>query len=125
MNKLRALVRAKFPHSPPAYVTAFLILHEVTAIVPLPLIYFSLPDSLTASSGNWKSLFPTDRMEFISTKLEKLTHAPSVDMVIKATIAYSITKILLPARIAISLYYTPALGYRLQSIATLLKRRKS
>ena len=106
-----ALQRLK--SAPGAHLTAFLVLHELTAIVPLPIIAYAL-SSIDTTHLSWISPQSLDQA---SAAVSKKLHALGLDQLSPKTLfscacAYVIVKALLPLRIAGSLYLTPFVARR-------------
>ncbi|KAI9146592.1 hypothetical protein BKA69DRAFT_1014053, partial [Paraphysoderma sedebokerense] len=87
---------------------AFAILHEITAIVPLPLIYFFLdatnisvpiPESAIAEGNKYINRVLT------YFKFEPLEEGSKA--LLNATTSYAIVKALMPVRIALCVFLTP------------------
>ncbi|KAJ2083969.1 hypothetical protein H4R24_000412 [Coemansia sp. RSA 988] len=93
---------------PISHITAFGILHEVTAIVPLVGFYFLLSDA------NQRAVFPDEVLEESNRYINKLRSYVGLEPINKdslvlarLTMSYAMVKILAPARIFVSLALTP------------------
>ena len=97
----------KFREAPFGHLTSFLILHELTALIPLPLIYYTLEyfqPTLT--------LIPKETMESANSKMSKVVekwgwHVDSHVLLHLAT-SYAIVKILMPLRMVLCIGMTPS-----------------
>ncbi|KAJ2809402.1 hypothetical protein H4R20_000127 [Coemansia guatemalensis] len=94
---------------PISHITAFGILHEVTAIVPLVGFYFMLSDS------NQRAVFPDEVLEESNRYINKLRGYVGLEPIDKdslvlarLTTSYIMVKFLAPARVLVSLALTPA-----------------
>ncbi|TPX51725.1 hypothetical protein SeLEV6574_g00165 [Synchytrium endobioticum] len=96
------------------YVVAFAILHEVTAVLPLPIIYYALqhsdihipiPDYLVVEANKK------------ATKLMKLFGLGALEQDSRALLdmatSYAVVKVALPARIGLSFFLTPWFARRI------------
>jgi len=110
--------------APISHVTSFLILHEITAVVPLlglfGLFHYSnwLPETWT--EGKWvkegtekfsryfsRKGWIADDEDNMAGKRSKWTGEQGVRVVLEVAVAYAITKALLPARLILSVWATP------------------
>ncbi|WPH03871.1 Hypothetical protein R9X50_00675400 [Acrodontium crateriforme] len=118
-------------NSPVSHITAFLILHEITAIVPLfgltAFFHYTdyLPKSLsegkwvqdgTEKFGRWlrkKGWISQEETDASVAELHNNEHAREmtkdrgVKIVVELATAYAITKAMLPARLLVSVWGTP------------------
>jgi hypothetical protein len=93
---------------PLSYIVSFGILHEVTAILPLPMFYYILKHS------NVEIPFPKDMLSESNKRINKIRSAvglksmpeDSQAMLHMAT-SYAIVKVLMPLRIGLCVYLTP------------------
>lgn len=109
---------------PYSYLPSFLILHEITAIVPLPVFYYSFRalDWNPTLDSEWldrgilyaKKRFKTQQDEVendenadISARMTSIESSDTTKMVLHLASAYALTKMLLPARLALSALMTP------------------
>ncbi|KAI8097166.1 uncharacterized protein BX664DRAFT_325700 [Halteromyces radiatus] len=120
----------QFKHKPASYLTTFAILHELTAIIPFPLVYYGLSWSSlkvpvpeqAVNEGN--RIVNKVRVRYGFTPLE-----PDSRVMINLATTYAIVKIMLPLRIGASVAMTPYLAERLMgpllsSISALFKKSK-
>ncbi|KAG2220543.1 hypothetical protein INT45_004149 [Circinella minor] len=103
----------QFRNKPASYLTSFAILHEITAIIPLPIVYYTLdfcdiripvPEQAVAEGNRIMSKV---RTRYGYEPLE----ADSRVMVNLAT-SYAVVKAMLPLRIAASVALTPFMAER-------------
>lgn len=127
--------RAKFAlrDQPLSTVTAFALLHEVTAIAPLPVFYwiFEHYDVLGEGSSQYIPKTWTEEGERRMTKLlgyfgkEDVADSVAWSRTLgHATMSYIAVKFLMPLRVALSLYCAPAFGARIAKFSKLLRRVK-
>eukprot|EP00842_Homolaphlyctis_polyrhiza_P005545 jgi/Hompol1/5992/HPOL_000157-RA len=105
-----------FKDAPASHLAAFAVLHEATAIVPLPLIYYLLV------AVDARIPFPEDVLKEANRRVTKLMKAVGFDsatlnddsqaMIYMAT-SYAVVKALMPVRVALSLLMTPWLARHL------------
>jgi hypothetical protein len=92
---------------PGEYMSSFLILHEVTAIVPIPIFYFAL------NYFNFEYPVEGELLETGNKRMKKMLEFFGVDVEVDSkqmlhwVSAYVIVKTLMPLRIGLSLYLTP------------------
>lgn len=96
--------KAHFKKHPASHFTSFLILHEVSALVPIPIVYFGL------KSLNVQIPFPTDLVHIANDKVSKLLQFFNMPILEKDSqvmlhwaTAYLIVKSLMPLRIGLSI----------------------
>lgn len=115
MNSVVAKYRQRFPSSVGSHVVSFALLHELTAILPLPLIYYTLqayPSLLKdLPPPAEKSIQSINRsLNSISEKLS-LGQSAVVDedsrLVVHLAASYGLIKVLMPWRLALSAALTP------------------
>jgi hypothetical protein len=102
--------KAQFKNSPKTHLTSFLILHEVSALLPIPLVYLGL------SSFDVKIPFPSDLLLVANQKVSKLLdffNFPILESDSQTLLhwasAYLLVKSLMPLRIGLSIikyFYT-------------------
>ncbi|KAG0241677.1 hypothetical protein BGW41_005552 [Actinomortierella wolfii] len=110
---------AQFRDKPASHFISFAILHEITAIVPLPLVYFGLTYTET------KIPFPEQALEegnkFVGrvAKYYGWNIDPSTTdgarMMLNMASSYALVKALMPVRIALCLWMTPWTATRIVS----------
>lgn len=98
LQHYRELLKAQ----PVSHVTSFLILHEVTAVVPLPIIFYGLQNS----DFKWETVFPKDWLEKGDVRMRKTFKAlglPEIEEGSKAALnaaaTYAIVKAAMPLRL--------------------------
>ncbi|ANB14099.1 hypothetical protein AWJ20_5056 [Sugiyamaella lignohabitans] len=102
----------RFVNAPVSHVTSFLIIHEITAIAPLFALWSlfhhydfvppGLPDWLVSNGVNFiKVLAERNNWDTI------VTAANTSKIIIQGAAAYAMVKVLLPLRIALSLFLMP------------------
>ncbi|ODQ54190.1 hypothetical protein SAICODRAFT_64937 [Saitoella complicata NRRL Y-17804] len=107
----------RFKHQPISHIASFIILHELTAIVPLPFVFFAIHSlDLTIPTG-----LPLDYIDLAAQKVGNMTRTwgwegfwgdKGVHVVYEAAAAYAIVKAMLPLRVALSLWMTPFFARR-------------
>ncbi|KAI9208433.1 uncharacterized protein BJ171DRAFT_488896 [Polychytrium aggregatum] len=108
-NKHLAKYAEQFRAAPGSHLVSFLVLHELTAIAPLPLLYFGLsyfdiqipfPEEILAEGNR--------RM----TRLLQLAGAPvslrdDSQMMLHLVTSYALVKAAMPLRLGLSVFLTP------------------
>lgn len=86
---------------PGSHLSAFLILHEITAILPIPLVFYALQSSNVA----WGTVLPESWLEGGDKRVRKTMKAlglPEIEeggkAALNAAATYGIVKALMPAR---------------------------
>jgi hypothetical protein len=102
----------KLKQYPKSHLTSFLILHEVTAIVPIPIIYKLLQVYPIDYPISQEYLEEGNRRMNKMLKIVNMEVDNSSKQFLDLVTSYVIVKALMPARIALSLALTPA-GARL------------
>ncbi|KAG5360667.1 MIOREX complex component 11 [Yarrowia sp. B02] len=102
---------SRFKNAPVSYVTSFLIVHEITAIVPLFGLwwYFNHYDFVPPGLPDWlivKGMSVIDKL-LESQGWSFLNMENSARVVMQGAAAYALVKATLPVRIPISLVLTP------------------
>ncbi|QWU87905.1 hypothetical protein CA3LBN_002170 [Candidozyma haemuli] len=105
----------QFIHAPVSHVTAFLVLHELTAIVPLVGIWYMLHsyhDLLMVSSLDLPSWAIEKGTKIIDSAMESFDWGnyslnEKVQIIMEGAYAYVIVKALFPVRLAFSLLGMP------------------
>ena len=104
----------KLKQKPAQHLTSFLILHELSAIIPLPLIYYTLKHF--DLKFDLKTNFGKELQQQAELKVERVTRYFGLDLNGKEVLwmvgSYVIVKLMMPVRIGASLYLTP-LGARI------------
>ncbi|KAH9264224.1 hypothetical protein BASA83_012303 [Batrachochytrium salamandrivorans] len=110
--------------APASHITAFAVLHEATALLPLPLIYWVLsatdiripfPQEVLAEGNRRMARMmqlmslspPLQRMTLLSHKREYLYFKTIRSLCCHVATAYAIVKVMMPVRIAGCLMLTP------------------
>lgn len=105
----------QFIHAPVSHVTAFLILHELTAIVPLIGIWYALHnyhDALMVSTVDLPTWALEKGTKIIDSAMEswdwgKYSLSDKIKFITEGAYAYVIVKALLPVRLVISILGMP------------------
>ncbi|KAJ3075626.1 hypothetical protein HDU98_003922 [Podochytrium sp. JEL0797] len=99
--------------APASHLTAFLLLHELTALLPLPAIYYTL------QSTNLHVPIPQDVMQQAELKIDKVMTrygwgrpdpnggVEKTRMVMDMATSYAFVKVLMPVRLGVSMALTP------------------
>ncbi|KAF9178196.1 hypothetical protein BGZ51_008031 [Haplosporangium sp. Z 767] len=107
----------QFKNKPASHLISFGILHEVTAVVPLPIIYFALvetgvkipfPESAMEEGGR----FVTRVAKYYNWSLEGTDGAR---VMLNMATSYALVKALLPLRLALCVWMTPWTATRIVS----------
>ncbi|CAF1077114.1 unnamed protein product [Rotaria sordida] len=113
---------------PASHITAFAILHEITAILPFPFIYFPL---------KWSRLgeyipIPTEYIQEGNRKINRIRTRYGLKpldesslVLINLSITYAIVKLILPLRIGLSFILTPWLASIITRSFTFFQRFKT
>lgn len=117
----------RFKNHPTSHITSFLILHELTAVLPLPILWWFFHSFDWTPDG-----LPTEALEkgieVASKQLKKwgliYTGDDGSRYIFEGAAAYAVVKLLLPLRIATSLSLTPMFARRVVVPITRLIRRK-
>ncbi|KAI3644439.1 hypothetical protein MP228_010603 [Amoeboaphelidium protococcarum] len=127
MNKLRSYFNARFAsldrRTSLQYFTSFVILHELSAVIPLPVIYYGL-----WANGFGDGLSDQQVIETLHIRQEYLDKARRVyhkyassttedsgnttqkdvsPVIVRMAASYAVVKLLMPARLALSAVLTP------------------
>lgn len=102
---------ARFKNAPVSYVTSFLLVHEITAVIPLFGLwwYFNRNDFVPPGLPDWlivKGMSVIDKL-LESQGWSFLNMENSSRVVMQGAAAYALVKATLPVRIPISLLLTP------------------
>jgi hypothetical protein len=104
----------QFQSQPTSYFISFFILHEITAIVPIPLFYLTfqyLDVTLPFLSDTTNPTRVLKILQYFGIHSgEESINTESIEtakMILYATAAYGVVKLLLPVRVALSVYWTP------------------
>ncbi|KAL0084802.1 hypothetical protein J3Q64DRAFT_1744132 [Phycomyces blakesleeanus] len=98
----------QFRDKPASYVTTFAILHEVTAIIPFPFIYYALDASALSIPVSETAI--TEGNRFISKVRVHYGYEPldpQSRVMINLATTYAAVKLLMPVRLAASAALTP------------------
>ncbi|CAF1062674.1 unnamed protein product [Adineta steineri] len=113
---------------PASHITAFAILHEVTAILPFPLIYFPLK---WLNIGQYLPI-PIEYIQEGNKKINRVRTRYGFEpldessmVLVNLSMTYAIVKVLLPLRIGLSLMLTPWLASIITRSLSGLKRFKT
>ncbi|RCH84803.1 hypothetical protein CU097_006431 [Rhizopus azygosporus] len=115
----------QFKSKPGSYMTAFAVLHELTAIAPFPVIYYALDaSSITIPFSNslveeGNKFINKVRVHYGYEQLE-----PDNKVMIHLVTTYCIVKALLPVRLAASAAMTPMVAEKLISPSVQFIRRR-
>ncbi|KXS18446.1 hypothetical protein M427DRAFT_29761 [Gonapodya prolifera JEL478] len=97
---------------PGSYLTSFLVLHEVTAVGALPLVFYFLQNA----DVKWDTMFDQATLDDSSKRMSKAMKAIGVPwevedgskVALNAAATYAIVKVAMPLRLALSFALTPA-----------------
>ncbi|KAI5964641.1 uncharacterized protein KGF55_001710 [Candida pseudojiufengensis] len=102
---------SKFVNAPFSHLIAFIVLHEMTAIVPLFGIWYYLhqhPGYIPLDLPQWAISKGAKVMDSMMGKIDwNLNTADKFSVIVEGAYAFTIVKFLLPIRIVISLYFMP------------------
>ncbi|KAF9116952.1 hypothetical protein BGX27_008100 [Mortierella sp. AM989] len=107
----------QFKNKPASHLISFGILHEITAVVPLPIIYFALVET------GVEIPFPEQAMEegnrFVARVAKyygwNLEGADGARAMLNMATSYAVVKALIPVRLAICVWMTPWTATRIVS----------
>ncbi|KAG0208837.1 hypothetical protein BGX28_000312 [Mortierella sp. GBA30] len=107
----------QFKNKPASHLLSFGILHEITAVVPLPIVYFALAET------GFKIPFPDQAMEegnrFVGRVAKyygwDLEGAEGARVMLNMATSYAVVKALLPVRLALCVWMTPWTATRIVS----------
>ncbi|KAG0030174.1 hypothetical protein BGZ81_002989 [Podila clonocystis] len=107
----------QFKNKPASHLISFGILHEITAIVPLPIIYFGLVET------GIKIPFPEQAIEEGNRFVGKVAKyygwnmegADGARMMLNMATSYAVVKALMPLRLALCVWMTPWTATRIVS----------
>ncbi|KAF9364816.1 hypothetical protein BGX34_000281 [Mortierella sp. NVP85] len=107
----------QFKNKPASHLISFGILHEITAVVPLPIVYFALVET------GVKIPFPEQAMEEGNRFVERvakyygwnLEGADGARMMLNMATSYAVVKALMPLRLALCVWMTPWTATRIIS----------
>ncbi|KAI8909003.1 hypothetical protein EDD86DRAFT_206658 [Gorgonomyces haynaldii] len=117
MDRLKRLysIPQSIKKAPGTHLVAFGILHEITAIVPLPLVYYYL------SANDVKIPFPEQILEEGNKRVGKMmqylgfeTLDPKSQTMLHLATSYAVVKAAMPLRVGLSLLLTPGFARLLQ-----------
>ncbi|KAI5951846.1 hypothetical protein KGF54_004921 [Candida jiufengensis] len=102
---------SKFVNAPFSSLVAFIILHEITAIVPLIGIWYYIhqhPGFIPLDLPQWAISKGAKVMDSMMGKFDwNLNTADKFSVIVEGAYAFTIVKFLLPIRVVISLYFMP------------------
>ncbi|KAK3808936.1 MAG: hypothetical protein JOS17DRAFT_765575 [Linnemannia elongata] len=124
MSKFRQYAE-QFKNKPASHLISFGILHEITAVVPLPIIYFALVET------GIKIPFPEQAIEegnrFVGRVARyygwDLEGADGARTMLNMATSYAVVKALMPLRLALCVWMTPWTATRIVSPAMTFWRR--
>ncbi|KAI8350414.1 hypothetical protein B0O80DRAFT_389179 [Mortierella sp. GBAus27b] len=107
----------QFKNKPASHLISFGILHEITAVVPLPIVYFALVET------GVKIPFPEQAMEEGNRFVQRvakyygwnLEGADGARVMLNMATSYAVVKALLPVRLALCVWMTPWTATRVVS----------
>lgn len=100
----------KFQNAPASHLTAFLVLHEITAILPIPLVFYALQHSQWTSSFDLSEELLKKGDRFIGKVRGYVGLKPlesGSQTAVNLATAYALVKVLMPVRLAASAALTP------------------
>ncbi|KAG0174919.1 hypothetical protein DFQ28_003656 [Apophysomyces sp. BC1034] len=104
----------QFRDKPASYMTTFAVLHEITAIVPFPVIYYML------DHVSWEVPVPEEAVAEGNRIMNKLRTRygyeplePQNRVMVNLATTYAIVKVLMPVRVMASVTLTPFFAERL------------
>ncbi|KAL2916390.1 hypothetical protein HK105_204146 [Polyrhizophydium stewartii] len=114
----------QFRGAPGSHLTAFAILHELTAIIPLPLVYYAL------AATDMRVPFPEDLLAEGNRRMARLMQLVGIQaevrddsqVMLHMATSYAVVKMLMPVRVALSFMLTPWLAAPLHRIASAVPR---
>ncbi len=117
----------KLAKAPAQHLTSFLILHELTAIIPLPLVYFAL-EGLDLP---WDNLFSPETLEVGDVRMKNMMKyfgftpfEQGSSKALNAAASYIVVKAAMPLRVGASFALTPWFAKRFISPIVHLFKRK-
>ncbi|CAI2164113.1 5463_t:CDS:2 [Funneliformis geosporum] len=99
---------AQFRSKPGSYITSFAILHELTAIIPIPLVYIFL--SATGIQIPFPQQILDEGNKFINKAVIYYGYPPFKNgskIALNAATSYAVVKAIMPLRIAACVWMTP------------------
>ncbi|CAM0139067.1 hypothetical protein VKS41_003623 [Umbelopsis sp. WA50703] len=103
----------QFRDKPASYITSFAILHELTAIVPLPVVFYFLDYTQVSIPVPEEYIAEGNRVvSKMRTKYGYEPLDPNSRAMINMVASYAVVKALLPLRIAASVAMTPFMAER-------------
>ncbi|KAI8149918.1 hypothetical protein BJV82DRAFT_662019 [Fennellomyces sp. T-0311] len=103
----------QFRNKPASYLTSFAILHEITAIIPLPIVYYSLDYSDIRIPVPEQAVAEGNRiMSKVRTRYGYEPLDPDSRVMVNLATSYAVVKAMLPLRIAASVALTPLMAER-------------
>ncbi|CAO3664209.1 unnamed protein product [Umbelopsis ramanniana] len=108
-----AEICSSIPRQACIYLTSFAVLHELTAIVPLPLVYYFLDYSQLNIPVPEDAITEGNRViSKMRTKYGYEPLDPNSRVMVNMVASYAVVKAILPLRIAASVAMTPFLAER-------------
>ncbi|KAL6452338.1 hypothetical protein SBY92_001596 [Candida maltosa Xu316] len=103
---------SKFINAPISHLISFVILHEITAIVPLVSLWYFFhqhPNYVPLEIPTWAIDQGAKVIDYVLSKMTdwEINSKQKMSMIIEGAYAFSIIKFLLPVRIVVSLYLMP------------------
>lgn len=103
---------SKFINAPISHLISFIILHEITAIIPLVSLWYFFhnhPNYVPMEIPNWALEQGAKVIDYAITKVTnwEINSKDKMQLIIEGAYAFSIVKFLIPARVMISLYLMP------------------
>ncbi|KAI9264287.1 hypothetical protein BDA99DRAFT_508917 [Phascolomyces articulosus] len=120
----------QFRHKPASYLTSFALLHEITAIIPLPIVYYTLDYSDIRVPVPEQAVAEGNRiMSKVRTRYGYEPLDSDSQVMVNLATSYAVVKAMLPLRIAASVALTPFMAERLigpmgSFITRLFRRQK-
>ena len=110
---------------PAQHISSFLILHELTSIIPLPIVYYTLKSFDYVPT--WNTKFGVEMTTKAQEKIKKSCDYFGIEEfkgkeLVWMVASYVIVKLMMPARIGLSLYLTPIGARILDKIPRIFKR---
>lgn len=103
---------SKFIDAPISHLISFIILHEITAIIPLISLWYFFhnhPNYVPLEIPNWALEQGAKVIDYVITKVSnwEINSKDKMQLIIEGAYAFSIVKFLIPIRVIISLYLMP------------------
>ncbi|RCK55131.1 hypothetical protein Cantr_04019 [Candida viswanathii] len=103
---------SKFINAPISHLISFLVLHELTAIIPLVSLWYFFhthPNYVPMEIPGWALEQGAKVIDYVITKVTnwEVNSKDKMQMIIEGAYAFSIVKFLVPVRVVLSLYLMP------------------